>query len=153
MPNSNQLLHQCFLISRKSPTLKSNRHSYTLSTTQFIYFCSNPTIIFAQVTLRRQTSTADITKSLPLPCCSQRFIKLHRNLHIFHRNTPFIADHIPIEFITPRIAIILSYITLRELNDVSFLALHVSIFITNSQFVVVPGIFKRRTIFISYRLQ
>ena len=153
MPNSNQLFHQRFLISRKSPTLKSNRHSYALLTTQFIYFCSNPTLIFAQITLRRRTSTADIAKSFPLPCRNQRFIKFHRNLHIFHRNTPLIADHIPIEFITPCIAVILSYVTLRKLNNVSFLALDVGIFITNSQLIVIPRIFERRTIFISYRLQ
>ena len=153
MPNSNQLFHQRFLISRKSPALKSNRHGYALLTTQFIYFCSNLVLNFTQVALRRRTSTADITKSFSLPCRNQRLIKFHGNLHIFHRNTPLITNHIPIELITPRIAVILSYITLCKLNNVSFLALHVSVFITNSQLIVIPGIFKRRTIFISYRLQ
>ena len=153
MPNSNQLFHQRFLIFRKSSALKSNRHGYTLSTTQLIYFRSNLVLNFAQIALRLRTSTADITKSFPLPCRNQRLIKLHGNLHIFHRDTPLIADHIPIEFITPCIAVILSYVTLRKLNNVSFLALDVGIFITNSQLIIIPGIFKRRTIFISYRLQ
>ena len=153
MPNSNQLFHQRFLIFRKSSALKSNRHGCTLSTTQLIYFRSNLVLNFTQIALRLRTSTADITKSFPLPCRNQRLIKFHGNLHIFHRNTPFVTDHIPIEFITPRITVILSYITLCKLNNVSFLALHVSIFIANSQLVVIPGIFKRRTIFISYRLQ
>ena len=152
MPNSNQLFHQRFLIFRKSSTLKSNRHSYALLTTQFIYFRSNLALIFAQVALRRRTSTADITKSFPLPCRNQRLLKFHGNLHIFHRDTPLIANHIPIEFITSRIAVILSYVTLCKLNNVSFLAFHVSIFIANSQLVVIPRIFERRTIFVSYRL-